>query len=104
MSTEKFLRYLPERDTVFVLGAGASNPDGVPLQKEILPIILSDSAEEISNSEIGKIVIEFIRENFDLDAENNLYPQLEAVFGFLDYFIQQDESLNANTQMKKFAI
>jgi len=101
MNTEKFLRYLPERDAIFVLGAGASNPDGVPLQKEMLPMIMSGEVDEITNSEIGKIVIEFIRENFDLDAENNLYPQLEAVFGFIDYFIQQDESLNAKYNNEK---
>ncbi|KAF0151112.1 MAG: hypothetical protein FD143_2217 [Ignavibacteria bacterium] len=101
MSEEKFLRYFPERDAVFILGAGTSNPDGVPLQKEMLPMIMSREAEEICNSEIGKIVIEFIIENFHIDVKNNLYPQLEAVFGFIDYFIQQDESLNAKYTNEK---
>lgn len=101
MSDEKFLRYLPERDAVFVLGAGASHPDGVPLQKEMLPMIMSGEDEEILNSEIGKIIVEFINENFYLDIKNNLYPQLEAVFGFIDYFIQQNESLNAKYTNEK---
>lgn len=92
---EIFLRYPSSRDVVFVLGAGASNPDGVPLQRDILPIILSGKIQEIKESEIGKIVTEFIEENFYYDVASERYPQLEAVFGFLDYFIQQNESLNA---------
>ncbi len=94
MSELKFLKYSTKRDVVFVLGAGASHPDGVPLQKHILPMILSGN-DEIKSSLIGKTVIEFINDNFDYDTKEEQYPQLEAVFGFLDYFIQQNESLNA---------
>lgn len=90
----KFLSYPANRDIVFVLGAGASHPDGVPLQRHILPLILAD--KEIADSEVGKSVIEFIKSNYKFDAEKNLYPDLESVFGFLDYFIQQNESLNVN--------
>ncbi|RMD50007.1 MAG: hypothetical protein D6830_03690 [Ignavibacteria bacterium] len=86
-----FLSYPPERDVLFVFGAGASEPDGVPLQKEILPEILNNP--KIANSEIGGEVIEFIKFNFDVDFESG-FPKLEAVFGFLDYFIQKNESLN----------
>ncbi len=92
---ELFLRYKAERDVVFVLGAGASHPDGVPLQKHLLPTILSGGIEEIENSEIGKRVIEFITDNFVYSPQKNQYPQLEAVFGFIDYFIQQNESLSS---------
>lgn len=97
MSTksEKFLQYSLQRDVVFVLGAGASRPDGVPLQRDILPQIISGVNQQIENSEIGRIVIEFIKDNFEFDIKSNLYPQLEAVFGFIDYFIQQNESLSA---------
>jgi NAD-dependent SIR2 family protein deacetylase len=95
MAQEKYLRYRPERDVVFVLGAGASNPDGVPLQNEMLPMIFSDEIEEINNSEIGKIVKEFINHTFQFNRKTNNFPQLEAVFGFLDYFIQQNESLDS---------
>lgn len=90
---EKYLKYKPDRDVVFVLGAGASHPDGVPLQRHILPMILSD--KEIADSVIGRWVIDFIKDNFAYDPAGNLYPQLEAVFGFLDYFIAQNESLNS---------
>jgi len=95
MSELKFLKYSIKRDVVFVLGAGASHPDGVPLQKHILPMILAKDNDEIKNSLIGKTVIEFINDNFEYDLDEMQFPQLEAVFGFLDYFIQQNESLNA---------
>lgn len=90
--TTKYLQYQPTRDVLFVFGAGTSHPDGVPLQRHILPIILNDP--EIGNSEIGKIVIQFIKENFVYDEESNEYPHLESVFLFLDYFIRQNESLS----------
>jgi len=91
--TIKYLQYPSQRDVLFVFGAGTSHPDGVPLQRHILPIILND--EEISNSEIGKIVVGFIKDNFAYDAETKEYPHLESVFLFLDYFIQQNESLSS---------
>lgn len=94
MIKERYLRYSTERDILFVLGAGASNPDGVPLQSEVLPMIVSDEINEIIDSEIGKIVREFISDNFRFDKKEKIFPQLEAVFGFLDYFIQQNESLS----------
>lgn len=98
---EIFLRYPAKRDIVFVLGAGVSNPDGVPLQRELLATILSGEIREIQNSEIGKIVTEFINDNFKYNISTNQFPQLEAVFGFLDYFIQQNESLNAKYTNEK---
>lgn len=88
----KYLQYPSTRDVVFVFGAGASHPDGVPLQRHILPMILND--EEIANSDIGKTVIQFIKDNFAFDPITNDYPHLESVFLFLDHFIQQNESLS----------
>lgn len=101
MENYKYIGYKPERDVVFVLGAGASNPDGVPLQKEIIPFLLSGQNEEITNSNIGKQVIKFIRDNFAYEPDFNEYPRLEAVFGFLDYFIQHQESLSAEYTYEK---
>jgi len=83
------------RDVVFVFGAGASYADGAPLQKDILPIIMSDELTDIRNSKIGQMVTEFIAENFAWDEQAQIYPTLETVFGFLDYFISQDEHLSA---------
>jgi len=94
-STETFLRYPPRRDVVFVLGAGASHPDGVPMQQDILPMIVSGEIEEIATSLIGQQVNDFIRDNFFIKPGMADYPRLEAIFGFLDYFIQQSESLSA---------
>jgi NAD-dependent SIR2 family protein deacetylase len=96
---ESFLRYKPERDLLFVLGAGASHPDGVPLQKHILPSILSSSHKEIANSEIGKEFSKFFYSNFK--ASDNSFPELEAVFGFLDYFILQNESISLEYSVDK---
>ena len=92
---EIYLKYPGERDVIFVLGAGASQPDGVPLQKEILPLILTGKIDEITNSKIGGMVIDFINDNYKYGKKADSFPRLEAVFGFLDYFIQQNESLNS---------
>ncbi len=90
--TTKYLQYAPTRDVLFVFGAGTSHPDGLPLQRDVLPMILND--KEIASSEIGKIVIHFIKDNFVYDIESNEYPHLESLFLFLDYFIKQNESLS----------
>ena len=95
MKILRYLQYPPTRDVVFILGAGASHPDGVPLQRDILPHIISKNIFEINESETGKVVIDFIKDNFKFDEEKNIYPELEAVFGFIDYFIQHNESLNS---------
>ena len=92
---QKYLEYSDIRDVVFVMGAGTSHPDGVPLQRHLLPLILSGEIPEIGKSKIGKQVIGFIKDNFFYNQNSSFDPQLEAVFGFLDYFIQQNESLNA---------
>lgn len=81
---------------MFVFGAGASYADGAPLQDEILPIILSSGElKDIEASVTGKTVCEFIKANFAWDKQAGVYPTLESVFGFLDYFINQDEHLSA---------
>ncbi|GJQ62893.1 MAG: hypothetical protein SCALA702_19460 [Melioribacteraceae bacterium] len=101
---EIFLKYPAERDIVFILGAGASHPDGVPLKKDILPYILSGKNSEITDSVIGKEVIQFITENFDFDISLENYPNLEAVFGYLDYFIYNNQSLSSYYSQTKLQI
>jgi len=95
MKTEQYLKYAPVRDVVFVLGAGASYGDGVPLQREILPMLLDGSMGYLEQSVMGLQLKEFIEANFYVNRDKKEFPKLEAVFGFLDYFIQQRESLNA---------
>ncbi len=65
------------------------------MQDEILPIILSGELKDIAASVTGKNVCEFIKANFTWDRQAGVYPTLESVFGFLDYFINQDEHLSA---------
>ncbi len=103
MKVEKFLYYPPKRDLIVVLGAGASRPDGVPLQRDILPQIISGNISEIQNSSIGNLVVEFIRDNFEFDEKNGIYPELEAVFGFIDYFLQHNESLSTKYPTEKIS-
>lgn len=93
---EIYLKYPDKRDVLFVLGAGASHPDGVPLQRHILPLILSGEIEEINNSNLGKLVVDFINDNYQYGRRADQFPRIEAVFGFLDYFIYQNESLSVD--------
>lgn len=86
-----YYTYPSQRDVVFLFGAGTSYASGGPLQSEIVPIILND--HKIGKSLIGSLVRDFIRDNFVADNKQEIYPSLEAVFGFLDYFIHNDESL-----------
>ena len=104
MKTERYLKYAPTRDVVFVLGAGASYGDGVPLQRDILPMLLDGSMENLERSAIGRQVKEFIEANFYVDAEAGEFPKLGAVFGFLDYFISQRESLNARYDYEEIIV
>jgi len=95
MKSEHYLKYAPTRDVLFVLGAGASYGDDVPLQRDILPVLLDGSMAHLERSAMGRQVKEFIEANFYVDALTGECPKLEAVFGFLDYFITQHESLNS---------
>ncbi|WP_347491440.1 SIR2 family protein [Desulfoscipio sp. XC116] len=94
-NSQEYTKRSGGRDVVFVFGAGASYADGAPLQADILPLIMSGELPDIQNSPIGQMVTEFIAHNFAWDAQARIYPTLETVFGFLDYFISQDEHLSA---------
>ncbi len=98
---EIFLKYSDSRDVIFIMGAGASHPDGVPLKKDILPYILSGKDDVLTNSFIGSEVIKFIHDNFIYDAKDDYFPRLEGVFGFLDYFIHNFESLSSEYNTSK---
>ncbi len=104
MNSEQYLKYEPMRDVVFVLGAGASYGDGVPLQRDIVPMLLDGSMPHLERSVMGRQVKEFIEANFYVDAENGEFPKLEAVFGFLDFFIAQRESLNARYSYEEIVL
>jgi hypothetical protein len=78
-------------ELVFIFGAGASYPDGIPIQSEIIPIILNNDDLQIINSLPGRQIREFLKDNFSISEH---YPTLEEVFGFIDFHINNDFSLS----------
>lgn len=88
---EAYIKYDEERDVLFVFGAGASIAEGAPLQKDILKLIYESDDEKLNSSEAVDKVRLFINENFDISG--GVYPSLESVFGYLDYFISKREGL-----------
>lgn len=78
-------------ELVFIFGAGASYPDGIPIQSELIRLILGDNDLQLSKSNTGKQVRNFLKENFStLDT----FPTLEEVFGFIDFHLNNDLSLS----------
>ena len=77
--------------TVFIFGAGASYGDGVPLQSDILPSIIKDEDPQLKHSVTAKRLRRFLTEHF---AHGEQAPSLEEVFGFIDYFVNNNLSLN----------
>lgn len=94
MTDNNFFTFPENRDVLFIFGAGASYPAGVPLQRDLLPLIVSGKIPEIESSEIGREVKNFICQNFFI-KDHSTYPKLEAIFGYIDYFLFQKESLSA---------
>jgi WD40 repeat protein len=90
---DSYIKYDKERDTLFVLGAGASIAEGSPLQRDILNLIFESDDEQLTSSDAANQVRIFINENFDIS--NGEYPSLESIFGYLDYFISKREGLGA---------
>lgn len=88
---ESYIKYDTERDALFVFGAGASIAEGAPLQKNILKLIYESDDEQLKTSEAANKVRYFINENFDISG--GVYPSLESIFGYLEYFISKREGL-----------
>ena len=84
---------------LFVFGAGASIADGAPLKEHILPHIIYGGDRNITESELGREVIHIITSNFAVSKES--CPSLEAVFGYLEYFIKRRESLGGKFTAEK---
>lgn len=76
---------------VFIFGAGASYPDGVPLQAELIPSILRDRDPQLKKSQVSKRIRRFLMRNF---SHEDQFPSLEEVFGFINYFVSNDMSLS----------
>jgi hypothetical protein len=76
---------------VFIFGAGAAYPDGVPLQSDIIPKILKDRDPQLRKSQVSRRIRRFLTRNF---SHSDQYPTLEEVFGFIDFFVTNDLSLS----------
>lgn len=101
MSTEQFIHVDATRDVLFVFGAGASIAEGAPLQRDILKLIYESEDQDLIKSEAACEVRRFISDNFDLSCGS--YPNLESVFGYLDYFIGKNECLGHGYSTAKIA-
>lgn len=77
--------------TVFVFGAGAAYGDGVPLQAEIIPIILRDLDPQLKKSLVAKRIRKFLTRNFSHEIQ---CPSLEEVFGFINFFVVNNLALS----------
>lgn len=108
MYKETYIRCAEKRDVLFIFGAGASITEGVPLQKDILKLIYESYDEHLNKSNAAIQVRDFINENFDISE--GIYPTLESIFGYLDYFISKNEALGNKyttsriTEIKEFLI
>jgi len=89
-----FVEYKDKRDSVIFLGAGASYCDGVPLQKDIVPEILNPTLDGLIDTKLQLFVSKFIKAQFSISEKDNAYPQLETIFSYIDYFIDNNISLN----------
>ncbi|EEY39502.1 SIR2 family protein [Vibrio mimicus] len=105
---ETYIKYDEKRDALFVFGAGASISEGAPLQRDILKLIYESDDEQLKQSKAAIQVRTFINENFD--TSEGVYPTLESIFGYLDYFISKREGLGNEyttsriTEIKEFLI
>lgn len=79
-------------ELVFVFGAGASYPDKIPVQSEIIPIVLAKNDLQLLESEPGQQVFEFLKDNFSITGK---LPTLEEVFGFIDFHLTNSFSLSS---------
>lgn len=84
-----------KRDVVFFFGAGVSIADGAPLQATILPMLYADPVLNSAELKDLEEVKDFLKEFFNYSGENENVPNLEYVFGFIDFFLSKGEALSA---------
>ena len=101
MAVDSHLPVPRQRDVVFVLGAGASACDGVPLQRDLLPYIATSRDERLSTSWMGSGLREFLEIWFSGELTGGVFPTLEEVFGFLDYHRGSGESLGEDWPVER---
>jgi hypothetical protein len=89
------VRVSQTRDVVFFFGAGVSIADGPPLLATILPMLYADPILNSADISDLKDVKAFLREFFNYQGESENVPNLEYVFGFIDFFLSKGEALSA---------
>jgi NAD-dependent SIR2 family protein deacetylase len=87
--------YPKRRAALLILGAGASHADGLPLQRDLLPFILTTEDQELAGSASGAQVRDFVTTWFSISPETEAFPTLEEVFGFIDVAIVHSVDLSA---------
>ena len=66
-----------------------------PLQATILPMLYADPMLNSADISDLKDVKAFLREFFNYQGESENVPNLEYVFGFIDFFLSKGEALSA---------
>ncbi|MDR1942292.1 MAG: hypothetical protein LBQ47_08190 [Endomicrobium sp.] len=99
---EKFI-LSPNKKTVFIMGAGASKDDNIPVQNEILDKILKGdfaykrrypgAAANKEHARISAAVKKFVTSAFGSKAANNL--SLESLFNVLEFALTRRENIGA---------
>lgn len=85
-------------ELVFLFGAGASYGDGIPVQSDLIPLIINDEDLQLSKSRAGRQIREFLKDNF---STKDRFPTLEEVFGFIDFHINNELSLSKKWTLKE---
>lgn len=83
---------------VFFFGAGSSYSQGIPLQSEIFPQILKLEGNEFGAPECVQRVKLFVDEHFKTKDST---PNLEEIFGFIEYFIREDMVLGSTWRQQE---
>jgi len=84
-----------KRDVVFFFGAGVSIADGAPLQATILPMLYADEALNRTDLKDLQEAKDFLLAFFVYSGGEENVPNLEYVFGFIDFFLSKGEALSA---------
>ena len=85
-------------ELVILFGTGASYGDGIPVQSNLILLILKDSDLQLSKSNAGKQIRSFLKDNF---STKDRYPTLEEVFGFIDFHLNNDLSPSKKWTLKE---
>lgn len=84
---------------VYLLGAGASFADGVPLQGNLLKDIFESDDDVINYIDNARDALQFIESSFF--TRNDFYPTFEQVFSFIDYYIRNRRSADSSLPITK---